>query len=116
MVWFMAICAGDVVASDVNYIVYSIMLYVYCVWYFLHVGYDLNDFTCLRSACIVDIERLEIGAVGLPKVCNEGIRISLGMSGGTLPSTTRLDTIMYGLHGINVSLMLIPPGAHISCT
>jgi hypothetical protein len=33
-----------------------------------------------------------------------------------LLSTTRLDAMMYGLHGMNVSLMLIPPGAHISCT
>jgi hypothetical protein len=76
----------------------------------------LNDFTCFRSACIVDIERLGIGFMGLPKVCNEGIRISLVMSGSTLLSTTRLDAMMYGLHGMNVSLMLIPPGAHISCT
>jgi hypothetical protein len=76
----------------------------------------LNDFTCLRSACIVDIERLEMGDVGLPKVFNEVISISLGMSGSTLLSTTRLDAMMYGLHWMNVSLMLIPPGAHISCT
>jgi hypothetical protein len=27
---------------------------------------------CLRSACIVDIERLEMGDVGFPKVCNIG--------------------------------------------
>jgi hypothetical protein len=54
--------------------------------------------------------------VGLPRVCNEDIRISLGMSGSTLLSTARLDAMMYGLHGMNMSLMLIPPGAHISCT
>jgi hypothetical protein len=29
MAWFMAVCAGDVVASDVDCIVYSVMLCVY---------------------------------------------------------------------------------------
>jgi hypothetical protein len=76
----------------------------------------LNDFICLRSACIVDMERLEMRDVGFPKVCNSGMRVSLGMSGSTLLSTTRLDAMMYGRHGINVSSTLIPPGAHISCT
>jgi hypothetical protein len=40
MAWFMAVCAGDVVASVVDYVAYSVMLYVYGVRYFLHVGND----------------------------------------------------------------------------
>jgi hypothetical protein len=38
------------------------------------------------------------------------------MSGKTLLSTTLLDGMMYGLHWVNVSLVLTPLGLHICLT
>jgi hypothetical protein len=38
------------------------------------------------------------------------------MSGKTLLSTTLLDAMMCGLHWVNVSLVLIPPGLRICLT
>jgi hypothetical protein len=71
---------------------------------------------CFRSVCVVEIESFEIWDVGFPKVSSDGISDSSGMSGNTLLSTTLLDAMIYGLHWMNVSLMLIPPGVHICLT
>jgi hypothetical protein len=45
----------------------------------------------------------------LPKDSSEGISFSLGISGKTLPNTTRRDVITYGLHCTKVLSIVIPP-------
>lgn len=70
----------------------------------------------LRLGCTVETERCEIWDGGFPKVCSNGISDSVGMSGNTLLSMTRLDAMTYGLHCKNPSLMFTPPGVHISVT
>jgi hypothetical protein len=74
-----------------------------------------KDLMCLRSEYTVEIGRCVMLDVIFPNARREGISVSLGISGKTLLSTTRLDAMTYGLHcnrptsDAPVKLYVLPP-------